>query len=322
LASKAKTYRVEAVVDLPAPLFLSSDFLGLLKPAAIGDVDVHVVLPDFSKSGHKTLFHSRARVNWVDSFARKESEDNPRWPFGEVHGWGTEREFSATRLLVLPKSHLTLREARNLHGAAEDWVQLLGTWIEVIARADLREERITVDKSGQSVFVWVDRGKGPGKLLKGKHIITLNLDGLSLASTPWQWGKMLAKASENVRPPEAHVFLRDARHARNVGLYRRSVLDSATATELGLAKLRDNELAGDKMRLKGYVRGKAQQIGGLTQFLLEMGKQLPKRIQQEIGEPRNRAIHEGDAPDEETASKALVKTEEVVDLAFPWKKLL
>ena len=53
-----------------------------------------------------------------------------------------------------------------------------------------------------------------------------------------------------------------------------------------------------------------------------MGRQLPERIQQEIGEPRNRAIHEGREPDEEAATKALEKAEEVADLAFPWKKLL
>lgn len=94
LARKAKTYRVEAVVDLPAPLFLGSDLLGLLKPAIIGDVAVHVVLPDFSKSGNETVLHPRARaVDWVGSFAKRDSEDNPRWPFGEVYGWGAEREF-------------------------------------------------------------------------------------------------------------------------------------------------------------------------------------------------------------------------------------
>ena len=318
----AKTYRVEAVVDLPTPLFLGRDFLGLLKPAVIGGVAVHVVLPDFSKSGNKTVLHPRARVDWVGSFAKRDSEDNPRWPFGEVHGWGDERELSATRLLVLPKDRLTLRQARSLHSAAEGWVRLLGSWIEVVARADLHLERIKEDKSGHHAYVVVDRGKRPGKLLKGKHLITLNLDELSLGITPWQWGRILAKTSEEVRPPEAHVFLRDARHARKIGLYRRSVLDSATAAELGLAKLRDDQLSESKARLEGYVRGKAQQIGGLTEFLSRMGRRLPERIQQEIGEPRNKAIHEGREPDEETATKALEKAEEVLDLAFPWKKLL
>lgn len=294
----------------------------MLKPAEIGNVAVHIVLPNFSESGNETILHPRARVDWIGSFANRDSEDNPRWPFGEMYGWGDERELSATRLLVLPKDRLTLREARKLHDAAESWVQLLGTWIEVVARTDLRQERVKVEKPGQSAFVWVDREKARGTVLKGKHIFTLNLDGLPLSISPWQWGRMLAKTSEATRPPEAHIFLRDARHARNTGLYRRSVLDSATAAELGLAKLRDDELAGGKVPLHDYVREKAQQIGGLTKFLSKMGRQLPERIQQEIGEPRNKAIHEGQEPNEETATKALAKAEEVLDLAFPWKGLL
>jgi hypothetical protein len=323
LPRRAKTYRVEAVVDLPAPLFLGSEFLGLLKPATIGGVAVHVVLPDFSESGTETVLHPRARMDWVGSFAEKKREDNPRWPFGEVYGWGDERELSATRLLVIPKGRLTLREARSLHSAAEDWVQVLGIWIEVVARTDLRQERIKEDKSGHHAYVWVDRGKALGELLKGKHLITLNLDGLLLAISPWQWGKILAKTSEDARPPEAHVFLRDARHAIHTGHHRRSVLDSATATELSLAKLRDDYLLAEgNSRLAAFVGRRARHIDGIAKFLRDMGLELPGRIKEEISDPRNVAIHAGQELDEMTAGAALEKAEEVVDLAFQWKKLL
>lgn len=331
MASKVKTYRAEAVIDLPAALLLGSDFLGLLKPAVIGGVEVHVVLPNFNKSGTETVLHRRSRVDWVGSLKAKDSKGDPRWPFeqddrgwpfGRAFGWGAEREFSVTRLLVLPKKQLTFQEARRLHDAAADWVQLLETWIEVVTREDLHREMVTVDKPAQSAYVWLDRGKSPGKVLKGKHTITLNLDVRSLPFTPREWRRTLARASADERPPEAHIFLRDARHARNIARYRRSVLDSATAAELGLAKLRDDELAESKPPLESYVREKAQQIGRLSEFLSAMGRTLPERIQQEIGKPRNQAIHEGREPDEETATKALKKAEEVVDLAFPLKKLL
>jgi HEPN domain-containing protein len=322
LAKKVKTYRVEGVVDLPDPLFLASDFLGLLKPATIGGVAVHVVLPGVSESGDETVLHSRALVDWVGSFAEKKGEDNPRWPFGEVNGWGDERELSATRLLVIPKSRLTLREARSLHDAAEAWVQLLGVWIDVVAHTDLHQERIKEDKWGHRVYVWVERGKDGGELLKGRHTLTFNFDNLSLPISPWQWGKILKAASSGINPPEAHLFLRDARRELGAQRYRRSVLDAATAAEIALTKLRDDALAGSDPHMGEYVREKAQQIGRLVEFLCKQGRKLPDRIQQEIAEPRNRAIHEGREPDEGTATKALEKAEEVLDLAFPWKKLL
>lgn len=52
--------------------FLARSFLGLLKPATIGGVAVHVVLPDVSESGNETVLHPRAvPVDWVGSFAEK-----------------------------------------------------------------------------------------------------------------------------------------------------------------------------------------------------------------------------------------------------------
>jgi len=146
--------------------------------------------------------------------------------------------------------------------------------------------------------------------------------GAKLAVTPWHWGKVLAKASGGTTPPEAHVFLRDARHAKNVGHYRRSVLDSATAAELSLAKLRDTALKSATARLAEYVGKHVTHIERLAAFLRAMGKAPPDNITEEIAQPRNKAIHEGHELDEETAARALAKAEEVVDLAFPWKKLL
>lgn len=317
MAKAAKRYPAEAVIDLSTALLLGSEFRGLLKPAVIGGVEVHVVLPDFSGSGHETVLHPRAKVDWLGSFETQDSEDDPGWPFGRLFG----REFSATRLLVLPRDRLTLREAREIQEAAERWVQLLTKWIDVVAREDLTQERVKVEKRGHLALVWVERGTGPGEVLKSQQTLRLNF-GSRLDITPREWGKILLKVSSGVRPPEAHLFLRDARQTKNAGYYRRSVLDSATATELGLAKLRDDELGTADASLGRYVRGKAQQIGGLTEFLSLMGRELPQRIQQDVGEPRNKAIHEGYDPNESVAEKALAKTEEVVGLAFPWKRLL
>jgi len=296
----------------------------LLKPARIGGVDLHVVLPDFKgDAGEGAVLHSRAQHDWLGFFAKREQDDDRDWPFGGVAKWqgGDVVEFSAHRLLALPKSRLTSAEARKLKLAVDGWVGLLETWIDVVAQVDLRKKTIKIDRRGKSAVVWLDRGKKPGELVPGKHGITLAFEG-TLAITPWQWGKMLAKASDGATPPEAHLFLRDARHARNTGHHRRSVLDSATAAELSLAKLRDDCLGSSSLRLAGFVRKKARQIDGLSKFLKDMGRKLPEGLKNELNEPRNQAIHAGHELDEKTASQALEKAEEVVDLAFAWKKLL
>jgi hypothetical protein len=53
-----------------------------------------------------------------------------------------------------------------------------------------------------------------------------------------------------------------------------------------------------------------------------MDRRLPPEITKAIAEPRHKAIHQGQEPDEATATLALEKAEEVIDLAFPWKRLL
>lgn len=321
LAREAKTYRAEAVIELPTPVLLGSAFLGLLRPAMIGGISVHVVLPDFDRSGGKTILHRRSNVDWVESLKTKSGEDDPEHPFGVAHGWGEEREFIAKRLLILPREKLTQRQASNLAHAAEPWVELLHTWIEVVARTDLHEELVSHDERGGATVVWLDKGKPPGKVLKGRHELILSL-GSAPKITSVQWGGALARASDGAQPPEAHVFLRDARHAKNIGQFRRSVLDSATAAELALVKLRDDALTGTNARLTEYLGKKVTQIDRLAAFLRAVGESPPENITEDIARPRNKAIHEGHEPDEETAVKALTKAEEVVDQAFPWRKLL
>lgn len=303
-------------------MLLGSAFLGLLRPAVIGGVPVHVVLPDFDRSGNKALLHRRSHVKWVDSLKNKPGEDDPEHPFGVAYGWGEEREFIVKRLLILPREKLTQRQASELAHAAEPWAELLHTWVEVIARADLHQGLVSHDEKGGATFVWLDKGKPPGKVLRGRHELILNLVGSATKITPAQWGRALAKASDGTNPPEAHLFLRDARRELSAERYRRSVLDTATAAEIALTKLRDDVLAGSNPKVVEYVQEKAQQIGRLVEFLRQQGQKLPDRIQQEIAQPRNRAIHEGREPDKATAIKALEKAEEVLDLAFPGKKLL
>jgi hypothetical protein len=329
LSRKAKTYRAEAAIELSVPLFLGSEFSGLLKPATIGGIQVHVVLPGFRRGLVQvdTTLHPRAQVDWLDFFKRRNSEDDRDWPFGGVSRWeeggrGGVGEFSVHRLLVLPKRKLTIREGRKLKAAVDDWVGLFELWVEVVTRADLHRRHVWIEHQGRSAVVWLDRGETvEGGILAGEQKLMLNL-GATFDITPWQWGKMLMKASESKAPPEAHIFLRDARNAANLGHHRRSVLDSATAAELALAKLRDESLAASPAHIARYVRKSVRQFGRLAAFLEMSRTDIPTDADKEIGIPRNEAIHAGHELDEETAEKALARAEQIVDLAFPWKKLL
>jgi hypothetical protein len=211
-----------------------------------------------------------------------------------------------------------------LHGI-EKWAELLETWIEVFTRRDLHHRGVRVENDyGSSAYVWLYRGKGvKGKTVRSHKSPVIKVTRYpTLPITPREWRRLLARAGGGEEPPDAHLFLRDARRALSEGRHRRSVLDSATASEVALTKLRDERLADAEAGLAEYAKGKAQQIMGLVGFLGRVGLELPGRIQQEIAEPRNKAIHQGEHLDRETALAALKKAEEVVDLAFPRKQLL
>ena len=219
---------------------------------------------------------------------------------------------------------MTEAEARKLLHAVDKWVLLLDKWIEVFTRTDLRERGIEVTQHGAAAHVWLYRGKDK----KGNTVSSHKPTGMvvtafsPLAITPRQWGQILKKASCGATLPEAHLFLRDARRELGSKRYRRSVLDAATATEVALTKLRDDALANSDPKVGAYVQENSQQVRRLVEFLKAVGLTLPDAIVQEVGTPRNRAIHEGKDPDKSTATKALAKAEEVVDLAYPWNGLL
>ncbi len=139
MATRAKTYDAEASIELSAPLWLGPEFLGLLKPARIGGVDVHIVLPDFERNFvGRTVLHSRSRYDWLGFFAGDRDDDRD-WPFGGVAKWKQDEivEFTANRLLALPRHRVTLANARKFKAAVDDWVELFELWIEVVAREDL-----------------------------------------------------------------------------------------------------------------------------------------------------------------------------------------
>jgi hypothetical protein len=336
LAEHEEKFLVEVAIDLPSGFQLDAAFLGLVRPATIGGVAVDIVLPDFEPDCDGYPFgpklDARASADWVGHFDTRDPEEERKWPFGSVTQTrraesGKEEEdtieaFLTGRLLALPTAEITLADARSLKRAADDWTRLVETWLEVVSRQDLHEKFIVEHRSGRTALVWIDRGNNPrGSLLGDEGGFTLNF-GKALAITPDDWERILTKASEGVDPPEAHLFIRDARQALNDGNHRRAVLDAATAAEISLAELRDKAVQGADSGLAVYIEKKVKQIERLAGFLRAVGETLPENITEDIARPRNDAIHRGHDPSEEIAAKALLKAEEIVELATPWSNLL
>jgi len=322
-----RSYTLESVAELKSPLPFGPNFLGLSRPAVIGGVGVNVILPNFTYVDGKStpLPHPHLKINWFDYYSKSPFKDLSPWGSITSHNpkKGDILIFIAKRLTIFSKEKVSEAEAQRLLHAMDDWLKLLNVWVEVIAKVDLNYRGQITQHNTFDTHVWLDTRNKGGKDIHCRHgasIIAVFPSAVSI--TPLQWRKILAKTSNGERPPESYMFLRDARRMLNIKRYRRAVLDAATATEMALTKLRDDTLATVTPELAAYVQTKSQQISGLVEFHKRNRQPLPDRIQQDIAEPRNKAIHEGKEPSLDVAKECLLKAEQVVEQVFPRRQLL
>ena len=82
-----------------------------------------------------------------------------------------------------------------------------------------------------------------------------------------------------------------------------------------MTMLLDAELASSTKVAAKLVHKKWRQISGLAEALQEFGVALPKDIRNAgLAEPRNKAMHAGQAPTRDQAVRALAIAAEVVEM--------
>jgi hypothetical protein len=116
------------------------------------------------------------------------------------------------------------------------------------------------------------------------------------ALTREMWQGILGAASDGRQPPTEYLLLRDSFAANRRGQGRRAVLDAATAAELALTRLLDQELAAGRQDLATYVKDQSKQIGGRIRALTALGIQIPgggknnQLVMEHLAAPRNKAM--------------------------------
>lgn len=335
-------YSLEAVTKLKASLPLGPDFLGMARPATIGGINVSVILPHFSFNKPTSALRDGSfepffpphlkrvpdiKIDWIEHYAQLSETEQDL--VGRVTKWNPRKSdggielFHAARVAMFSKNKITKAQGQKLLHETDVWKALLNLWVEVVSKTDLSESGVEANQHGQETDIVLNR-RSYQKELFCKHPTEMTVKlSTPLTLTPLQWRKILVKASNSESPPESHRFLVDARRELNAKRYRRSVLDSATATEIALIKLRDDVLKKrTTSRMATYVQKRSDQIGRLVDFHETAGRFLPGDIKREIASPRNKAIHEGKEPMPEVAKTALIRATEVVDMAFAPGKLL
>jgi hypothetical protein len=133
-------------------------------------------------------------------------------------------------------------------------------------------------------------------------------------------------ATGNQDPPPAEwLFIRDARSLLNAGDFRRAVIDACTAAELSVTALIDRrfDLLGTSQADREQQFASHHGLSKLIQLNNNLGAStLPRRLQQDVAEPRNKAAHQGAKSSEAEARAAILKATDAVEMAYPLANLV
>jgi hypothetical protein len=318
----------EAYIELHNRLPLLPDFLGVSNTASVAGIPVSVHLPDFEP--HEQEFKLKPppglKVDWTKYF--KLNRHAYPTPWGKVLGWQPKdgrdgiKKFAATGLIIASVAKVSDKEVQAVLHALEAWRSTLEIWVDVVMATDTAQPDTEVIQHGQDlVMLSVKDGHSEHVICEhGARIIAMLGDPLPLSKG--QWEQLLRKASEGSQPPQSHLFLRDARRQFNTKHFRRCVLDAATAAEIALTDLQDKKLPSIPADKKKRLKEKFTQLDGLVDSLTLMDVPIPPAILQDVGAPRNLAIHRGATPDQSLAASCLAKAAEVVELIYPHDRLL
>jgi hypothetical protein len=132
-------------------------------------------------------------------------------------------------------------------------------------------------------------------------------------------------AANGTQPPYEWLFIRDARSLVSAKQYRRAVIDSGTAAELAFTALIDRQFAinGTSQQDRDQKFTNHRGLYRLSQLLVDDNAgTAPARLNEELGQPRNKAAHRGYVPSVAEAEAAIAKATEVVEQAHPLADLL
>ncbi|MCP2288760.1 HEPN domain-containing protein [Nocardia amikacinitolerans] len=201
------------------------------------------------------------------------------------------------------------------------WWSAVCDWLDVLTLQDFASLRRTQRSLlNDSIQIWSGDSTGARKAGISYQVVTGGVHQVEVLDA--QKLQAALDLSGQSRQPEAEwLFLRDARSLLNAGDYRRAVIDACTAAELSVTALIDRKF--DEDRVSPAERKKAfKEHHGIFK-LKQLHKkrkasgELPKRLVEDLGAPRNKAAHRGAALSRAEAQVAIETAAEVVGIAFP-----
>ncbi|MGI9120200.1 MAG: hypothetical protein ACR2G7_08800 [Acidimicrobiales bacterium] len=307
-------------VPLPATVGMRPAVLGSVTPTRVRDVPVSVHLPVARPDEHH-LFRP-AVLDWLDPETEytsySDADDRPESPWGFTIAEGDGPVLGVSQVVLTAaavddgEAKAVVRTLTKHFGA---WFDSMKDWCEALTLQDLDyvapRRRFAIE--GAHWGAWFDQ-TGVGTL--GHMAFDFDY-GEPLELAPWE--RICVLASSGSRPSTEHLLLRDVRGALNRHLYRRSVVDAATAMEIALYELLHAEFRADQSKLAGQLIDLAERWT-LGTLVTNVGKivTLPLALNTDAVGLRNKVVHRSAyTPTEDEAGRWLALATAVVTQANP-----
>ncbi|WP_131809426.1 hypothetical protein [Mycolicibacterium iranicum] len=259
------------------------------------------------------------RFDWGVTVGFHNEPDGTQSPdFARIRRWRFETTINTTNYAsdFFAKRAVAVREL-------EAWWELVSSWISVFTRQDFVE----IGKTHNGIRVgpiitWsggTDGYRVNGSIDKSIPVVSDQVEILDHRTLT----ACMAHAANGSQPPDAWLFIRDARSLVSARQYRRAVIDAGTAAELAIIALVDPTLASMNFLEREKLYEKNRGLWELSNLMVtQSAGTRPARLQQDLAEPRNRAAHEGAVLNEAKANAAIAVAVALVEQLHPLEDLI
>lgn len=308
------------VVEFDTPIHCTKETLGSRRPVLVGGVSGTLELPSPPGWGaDKPDDPLRVPLTAPVAASWKQGEQPMHWgsPTHFPNGWG--RVEKALLTFELPPDEMSTLAA-SIHRGFAHWYKLFEQYLELLTR-QRSFPRIEMEAypSQLDLFRWGRDGKAERSYEREPHAVTVftsSTDEHHLK--PLQFEQICEMASSLREPALPYRIQLEAYRAAWSGDYRKALIETGSAAELGLASAARELLTRSGIGYADELMKRFQALGGKFELARMVGVPLPQSdYQRRLVTPRNGVIHRGEFAERSVALDAVRVTDELLGAICP-----
>ena len=309
------------LIRFDTPIECTRDALGSRAAVVIGGVSGVLELPSQALWGtevpedplHMPLVPPTAALTWKEG-------DAPMWwgrPIRYPEGWSSVEKALLT--FELPPDKMSA-QATSVHKGFARWYKLFVQYFELVTKQRSLSLVEAEPYPGQlDLFRWSSAGKPDRPYDREPHRATIYASRTDeLLLKPFQFDEICALAASSKEPALHYRIQLEAYRAMRNGDYRKAIIETGTAAELGLVRAAMEVMSKSGITFVDDLVKRFPALGGKLELARMVGVALPSTdYQGRLVTPRNGVIHRGAFAGRGTALDALQVTDELLRRIFP-----